>query len=215
LGIAPEMLPRVFDLFSQAEPEAEISRQGLGIGLSLVKGLVEVSGGTVEARSDGPGKGSEFIVRLPVVVGPAAAISALPGGEEEVVDVARRRIVIVDDLKDSADSLAMFLKVMGHEVHIAYDGEDAILAAERLTPDVVLLDLGMPKMNGYEACRRIRQQPWGRRMLLVAMTGWGQEDDRRRTLEAGFDHHLVKPVEPREILRLLASLSEERAGRVE
>jgi CheY-like chemotaxis protein len=117
----------------------------------------------------------------------------------------KRRLLIVDDLKDNADSLAVLMELKGHEVHTAYDGEEAIAAAQQFKPDVVLLDIGMPKMNGYEACRSLREQSWGKGMFLIAVTGWGQEDDFRRTEEAGFDHHMVKPVDPAELLKLLAS----------
>jgi PAS domain S-box-containing protein len=204
-GIAAEMLPRIFDIFSQAKRVLERSQGGLGIGLSLVRGLVELHGGSIEARSDGPGKGSEFIVRLPVLVERVVQEPVSPSNNVEQACVMKCRLLIVDDLKDSADSLAMLLKMMGHEVHTAYNGEDAIIAAGKFKPNVVLLDIGMPKINGYDACRRIRQQPWGKEMVLVALTGWGQEHDRRRTEEAGFNYHMVKPADPRELMTLLAS----------
>lgn len=210
VGIAAEMLPRIFDIFSQSKRVLERSQGGLGIGLSLVRGLVELHGGSIEARSEGQDKGSEFIVRLPVIVAKVVQESSPPSKDGEQPRVRKCRLLIVDDLKDSADSLAMLLKMIGHEVHTAYDGEDAIIAAERFTPEVILLDIGMPKLNGYDACRRIRQQPWGKGMYLVALTGWGQEDDRRRTEAAGFDHHMVKPVDPSELMKLLASLPAEQ-----
>jgi signal transduction histidine kinase/ActR/RegA family two-component response regulator len=205
IGIAAEMLPRVFEMFSQAERALVRSQGGLGIGLSLVKGLVELHGGSIEARSGGPGRGSEFVVRLPV---PSVAPEREPGRpcEDEPVAVPKRRVLIVDDNEDSADSLAMLLKIMGHEVRTAYDGEQAVEAAAALRPDVALLDIGMPRLNGYDACRRIREQPGGQEVFLIAVTGWGQEEDRRRTEEAGFDHHVVKPVDTAALMRLLASL---------
>jgi PAS domain S-box-containing protein len=201
MGIAPEMLPRIFDLFSQAERGLQRAQGGLGIGLSLARGLVELHGGTLEAQSAGVDQGSEFIVRLPIAV--AGASREKPGGNGRPSAAARRRVLVVDDLKDSADSLAILLRMMGHETHTAYDGEEAVAAAERLKPDAVLLDLGMPMLNGYQACERIRARPWGKKTLLIAVTGWGQEDDRRRTHAAGFDRHLVKPVDPVEVAKIL------------
>lgn len=206
IGIAAEMLPRLFDIFSQSTRVLERSQGGLGIGLSLVRGLVELHGGRIEAKSAGPGKGSEFIVRLPVIVEKLVRESASGSNGGEPESAPGRRLLVVDDLKDSADSLSLMLKAVGHEVCTAYDGEEAIAAAERFKPEVILLDIGMPKLNGYDACRHIRKQPWSQGMVLIALTGWGQEDDRRRTEDAGFDHHLVKPVEPTELLKLLASL---------
>jgi len=204
VGIPADVLPTVFDIFAQGKRVLERSHGGLGIGLSLVRGLVELHGGTVEARSEGPDHGSEFIVRLPVVV--ERAVEQAPRGNDRKSEfVTKHRVLIVDDLRDSADSLAMLLNVMGHDVHTAYDGEEGVSAAAELKPDVVLLDIGMPKMNGYDACRFIRQQTWGKEMFLVALTGWGQEEDRRRTVEAGFDDHIVKPVDLAELLTLLAS----------
>ncbi len=197
IGIGAGQMPHVFEMFGQAASALDRSQGGLGIGLSLARGLVEMHGGRIEAHSEGVGKGSEFIVRLPVErpVAPAGssgatsdAVPAPPAGP--------RRILIADDLRDSADSLAMLLEAMGHEVHVAYDGKQALHMAEALRPEVTLLDLGMPELNGYEACRRIREASWGRSMVLIAQTGWGQEEDRRRTQDAGFDHHIVKPIDP-------------------
>jgi CheY-like chemotaxis protein len=205
IGIAAEMLPRIFKMFAQATPALERSQSGLGIGLSLVKGMVELHGGRVEARSDGPGRGSEFTVRLPVLI--ETLVQETPqGDEDEPLSVAKRRILVVDDLKDSADSLAMLLRLKGHEVHTAYDGEEAVIAAEKVRPEVVLLDIGMPKLNGYDACHRIREKPWAKGIILIALTGWGQDDDRRRTKEAGFNGHMVKPVNTLDLLKVLAGL---------
>jgi CheY-like chemotaxis protein len=205
IGIAAEMLPCVFDIFSQANPALVRSQGGLGIGLSLAKGLVELPGGSIEARSDGPGRGSEFVVRLPVAAETPARKPARPSDDEQG-PATTYRILVVDDNPDSTDSLAMLLKIMGNEVGMAYDGEQAVEAAEAMRPDVVLLDIGMPKLDGYGACRRIREQPWGHGMFLVALTGWGQEEDRRRTEEAGFNRHMIKPVDPAALMKLLASL---------
>jgi CheY-like chemotaxis protein/two-component sensor histidine kinase len=214
MGIAADMLPHIFDIFAQTDRAVARSKGGLGIGLSLVRGLVDLHGGSVEARSDGPGKGSEFIVRLPVVLQRVVQEPAAPHTDTGQAGVRKCRLLIVDDLKDSADSLAMLLKMLGHEVHTAYDGEDAVIAAEKFQPEVVLLDVGMPKLNGYDASRRIRQQPWGKRMYLVALTGWGQEDDRRRTEEAGFNLHMVKPVDPGELIKVLASRHAEQGSQL-
>jgi CheY-like chemotaxis protein/two-component sensor histidine kinase len=204
IGIASEVLPRIFDMFSQASPALQRSQGGLGIGLSLVKGLVELHGGRITAASEGPAKGSEFTVQLPIA---AAGNGGSPesAGPTESTSPARRRILIVDDLRDSADSLSRLMRLRGHETQTAYDGEEAIAMAQAMRPDAVLLDIGMPKMNGYDVCRQIRLQPWGKQILMIAVTGWGQEEDRRRTEEAGFDHHLVKPVDPAVLVRLLTA----------
>jgi len=208
IGIAAEVLPRVFDMFSQVTPTLLRSQGGLGIGLSLVKGLVELHGGSIEARSDGLNQGSEFVVRLPLAAEVSVPEPARPSASEQKA-ATKCRILIVDDNRDSADSLAMLLKLMGNEVGVAYDGEQALEVAAALRPDVALLDIGMPKLNGYDACRRIRQESWGRDMFLIALTGWGQEEDRRRTQEAGFNQHIVKPVDPNALLALLSSSSPE------
>jgi PAS domain S-box-containing protein len=205
IGIAADALPRIFEIFSQANPTLGQSQSGLGIGLSLAKGIVELHGGTIEARSDGPGRGTELIVRLPVAAATPVREPAREADEAPRAAIARR-ILIVDDNKDSAESLAILLRMMGHEVASAYDGEQALAAAEATRPDVVLLDIGMPKLNGYDTCRRIREQPWGQRIFFIALTGWGQEQDRRRTEEAGFDRHMVKPVDATVLTKLLASL---------
>jgi CheY-like chemotaxis protein len=202
IGIPKEMLPRIFDMFTQVDQSLERSEGGLGVGLTLVQRLVEMHGGCVEARSDGPGKGSEFVVRLPVVreVNESAPAQVV----DKVNKPSARRILIVDDNRDSADSLGMLLSMMGNKVYTAQDGLEAVGAAAAFRPDVVLLDIGLPKLNGYEACRRIREQEGGERMLLVALTGWGKEEDRQRSKEAGFDHHLTKPVEFTALQKLLA-----------
>jgi PAS domain S-box-containing protein len=206
IGIAAEHLPRLFEMFSQLKTALERSQGGLGIGLSLVKGLVEMHGGTVEARSEGPGKGSEFIVRLPVAGDRLAPEPQEPGRGEQPAARHRRRILVADDNRDAADSLTMLLRIGGHEVHAVHDGEEAVDAAAWFRPDLALLDIGMPKLNGFEAARRIREQPWGGGMTLVAVTGWGQEEDKRRATEAGFDLHLIKPVDPAALEKVLADL---------
>jgi CheY-like chemotaxis protein len=213
IGIEAAMLPELFRIFSQQQGPHGRTQDGLGIGLSLVKGLVERHGGSVSARSDGPGTGSEFTVRLPLAAS-APVSDAEPAESDELQQShARYRILIADDNRDGADSLAMLLQVMGHEVETAYAGDQAVEIAEQMQPDAILLDIGMPKLNGYEACRRIRAEPWGRDIVLIALTGWGQEEDRRRTREASFDLHLVKPVDGRHLLKILASLLRDRTNR--
>jgi PAS domain S-box-containing protein len=207
IGIAAEHLPRLFEMFAQVGSALERSQGGLGIGLSLVKGLVEMHGGTVRASSEGPGRGSEFVVRLPVAA-PSPPSGPTPGvGSEPPGARPGRRILVADDNRDTAYSLAVVLRLAGHEVHAAHDGQEAVEAAAWFRPDVALLDIGMPKLNGLQAARHIRGQPWGRQVVLVAISGWGQEEDRRRSREAGFDEHLTKPVAPAELERVLAGLT--------
>jgi PAS domain S-box-containing protein len=204
IGIAGKHLPLLFELFSQVTPALERSQGGLGIGLSLVRGLVELHGGTVKAQSDGIGRGSEFIVRLPIVELPPVQEPRDLAGDGKAVSDRNRRILVVDDNRDAADSLAMMLEMMGHETSTAYDGQEAVQAAATFRPEVILLDIGLPKMNGYEVARHIRQQEWGKGLALIALTGWGQAEDKRRALEAGFDHHLTKPVAAAALEKLLA-----------
>ena len=191
-------------MFVQADTSLERSRDGLGIGLTLVKTLVEMHGGSVDARSDGLGRGSEFEVRLPVLADSAQPAPVAIANQPLVA--ARRRVLIVDDSEDGAESLAMLLQIGGHETHKAHDGISAIEAAERLRPDAVLLDIGLPRLNGYEVCRRIRQTTWGKELTIVALTGWGQEEDRDRSTDAGFNAHMVKPVDHDVLMKLIASL---------
>ena len=204
MGIPADMLPRVFDMFTQVDRSLERSQGGLGIGLSLVRRLVEMHGGSVEARSDGHGLGSEFIVRIPVV--PPAQQSEEPQNGDSVHSPTCCRILVADDNLDAASSLAMLLGFLGNEVRTVNDGLEAVEAAAEFRPDVALLDIGMPKLNGYDTCRRIREQPWGQNMVLIALTGWGQEEDKRQSQQAGFDHHIVKPVDPAALEKLLTGL---------
>jgi PAS domain S-box-containing protein len=202
IGVPADKLPHIFEMFVQVDRSLERSQGGLGIGLTLVQRLVQMHGGSVEARSDGPGKGSEFVVRLPVVSVPKPQDSQ--GSGEAAGQQVRHRILVVDDNRDSADSLAMMLKLLGHEVATAHDGLQAVEMVGAFQPNVALLDLGMPKLNGYDAARRIRDK-WGKNdLVLIALTGWGQEEDRRRTREAGFNHHLVKPVDLDALQKLIA-----------
>jgi signal transduction histidine kinase/CheY-like chemotaxis protein len=205
VGIPAPMLPMVFDMFTQGDRTLERSQGGLGVGLSIVRSLVEMHGGTVEAKSTGYGKGSEFVVRLPVVQ-PVPPVRGEGPGDRAARPPSGRRILVVDDNVDAADSLAMVLRLMGSEVRTAHNGEDGLEAAGAFRPDLILTDIGMPRLNGYETCRRIRQEPWGKGVTVIALTGWGQEEDKRRSREAGFDGHLVKPVEPADLERLLAEL---------
>lgn len=205
VGIDGDKLPIIFDMFSQVADSLEKAQGGLGIGLCLVKRLVEMHGGSVEAKSGGAGKGSEFVVRLPVVV--EASVPPPDDRDEPAAPKSSLRILIVDDNKDGADSLAMMLKIMGNDTRTAYDGKEGVELAGEFGPDVVMFDIGLPKLNGYEACRLIRQQPWGGKVIMIAVTGWGSEGDRQRSREAGFDHHMVKPVDANVLMKLLAELS--------
>ncbi|HEX5634271.1 MAG TPA: response regulator, partial [Gemmatimonadales bacterium] len=199
----------IFDMFAQVDASLERSAGGLGIGLALVKGLVEMHGGRVDARSEGPGKGSEFTVTLPVAEPPASAAALRDGGRPTL---GRRRVLVADDNRDGADSLAALLRRSGHDVFVVYDGADAVTEAARLQPHVVLLDLGMPRLNGHDAAMAIRRSPGGEEMVLVALTGWGDEATRRRTRESGFDGHLTKPVDYQVLIALLDALTERGGG---
>jgi signal transduction histidine kinase len=205
LGIPAEQLERIFEMFAQVDSTLERSRGGLGIGLTLAKRLVEMHGGTITAHSEGRGRGSEFVVRLPILA--AETVVAVAGSPTiDGAPASARRILVVDDNPDAAGSLAELLRMTGNETHVANDGLAAIEAADRLRPEVILLDIGLPKLNGYDVCRRIRAHLWGRQVAMVALTGWGQEEDRNRSREAGFDGHLVKPVDYRALMELLDSL---------
>jgi PAS domain S-box-containing protein len=202
-GIAAADLPHLFRMFSQGRSALERAKGGLGIGLALARSLVELHGGTVEAHSEGVGKGAEFVVRLPVMLLPKRASSPVP--EAPAYGGAMRRVLIADDVADSAASLAALLRMDGHAVETAADGLQAVEKAESFKPDLILLDLGMPNLDGLEACRLVRKKPWGRGIVIVAVTGWGSDIDRQRTQAAGFDHHLVKPVNYALIREILAS----------
>ena len=204
IGIPAHMLAAVFDLFTQVDRSLDRSQGGLGIGLSLVRRLVEMHGGRVEAYSEGPDKGSEMVVRLSVVLSPDQDLKRV--GDDDAHRSPEYRILVVDDNKDSAKSLALLLKLRGHDTRTAHDGLEAVEVAKKFLPDVVLLDLGLPKLNGYDACRSIRAQPWGEGMVLIALTGWGQEEDKCRSKKAGFNFHLIKPVDLADLERLLAGL---------
>lgn len=205
VGLAPEMLTHVFEMFAQVQPRQERTEGGLGIGLALAKGLVELHGGRIEARSDGINRGSEFIVVLPglrVATGTLQQTAAGAGGR--AVKRTVRRVLIADDNRDGAESLAMILGMSGHEVHTAHTGPEALQMAALHRPHVAILDIGMPGLSGHEVAQQIRRAAWGVHITLIAVTGWGQEEDRRRALRAGFDHHLTKPVDPETLQQLLA-----------
>ncbi|HVX12191.1 MAG TPA: ATP-binding protein [Pirellulales bacterium] len=204
VGIPAHMLPKVFDMFTQVDRNLARSQGGLGIGLSIVKRLVEMHEGQVAVHSEGQGLGSEFTVRLPLAS--PLVLDQTPDVGTGVKSTNRFRILTVDDNRDSATSLAMMLKLMGHEAQAAYDGVEALELVPQFKPDVVLLDIGMPKLDGYETARRLRGQAGGKETILIALTGWGQDEDRRRSHEAGFDHHVTKPVDIKQLARILASL---------
>jgi CheY-like chemotaxis protein len=203
MGIPAELLPYVFDLFTQGDRSPARTEGGLGVGLTLVRSLVAMHGGTVEATSEGPGRGSEFVLRLPLLPAQPRAAEAA----SQHVQQGRRtalRVLVVDDNPDAAQSLALFLKAEGHEVRTATDGPSALAVAKQYRPELILLDIGLPGMDGYEVARRLRQQEEARNVKLVAVTGYGQEEDRRQAREAGFDAHLIKPTELTDLQRLLA-----------
>ena len=203
-GIPADKLEGIFDMFTQLDRSLEQSKGGLGIGLTLVKRLVQMHGGSIAAYSAGEGHGSEFVVRLPML-GDSAAV-APPEPVPMQAASPPRRILVVDDNEDSAVSLAMLLEIAGNETFLAHDGVSAVEAIEKHRPQVVLLDIGLPRLSGLDVCRRVREQPWGDGVVVIALTGWGQEEDRRKSLEAGFDGHLVKPVDYEALQQLLSSL---------
>ncbi len=205
IGIETELLPRVFEMFSQVGRPLDRPSSGLGIGLALVRTLVELHGGTVRALSQGRGAGTQIVVRMPQLDAPAEPEAAAPAAAVPS-DLKPSRILVVDDNADAADALAFMLRAAGHEVNTANDGMEALTISPTFRPDIVLLDLGMPNLNGYATAHRIREEPWGQNVLLVALTGWGQPKDRDRTSRAGFNAHLVKPVGVEELFGTLAQL---------
>jgi signal transduction histidine kinase/ActR/RegA family two-component response regulator len=202
-GIPAEMLSRIFDMFVQVDRGDGTSHGGLGLGLALVRRLIDLHGGSVEATSPGPGLGTEVVMRLPLVESPQDAVR---GASAPAASAARPflRVLVVDDNRDAADALGLLIQLHGHEVRIAYGGREALETGPVFEPQIVLLDLGMPDFDGYDTARQLRQERWGRRAMVVALTGWGQAQDRRRTAEAGFDLHLVKPVGDTELVSALA-----------
>lgn len=207
-GIRGDLLPHIFDLFVQGDRSLERSQGGLGIGLTVVRELIESHGGTITVHSEGPGKGSEFVVRLPALrEAPRQMPSDSDEGDRPAPVSASRRILVVDDNVDAAESIAVLLGLWGYEVQLAHNGPEALRAAEKYQPEVIVLDIGLPEMSGYEVAQRLQQDPYSKKAVLVAVTGYGQEDDRRRSRAAGFDYHLTKPVDPSALQQLLASLS--------
>jgi len=205
LGVSADMLPSIFDMFTRADHSLEREQGGLGLGLTLVKRMVELHGGTVSANSAGKGQGSRFTVRLPALSTDAAVVVHDP--TPVTVPSGPYRILVVDDNRDASETLATLLRLTGHETRTAFDGKEAIAAAAQFRPDVVLLDIGLPRTNGYDVARHLRTQSWGRDAKLIALTGWGQDEDRRKSQEAGFDAHIVKPVDHAYLIQLLASLA--------
>ena len=195
IGIPADKLDRVFEMFTQIHEPSDFAQAGLGIGLTLVKRLVEMHGGHIDVQSRGRNQGTTFVVRLPTLSEPTAVLggSTLDPMAAEPVTI-KRRVLVVDDNADALESLSFLVARMGGEVRQAHDGLEALEVGRAFGPDIVLMDLGMPNLNGFDAARRMRQEPWGRELVLVATTGWGQDEDRRRSTEAGFDRHLVKPV---------------------
>jgi PAS domain S-box-containing protein len=211
IGISADMMPRLFAMFSQAQAALGRSEGGLGIGLSLVRGLVTLHGGSVEAHSDGPGCGSEFIVRLPAGT-PVDDPADTEVEAEALVAGAGMKILVVDDNRDAADACAALLELSGHHVQTAYTGRRALELAETFRPHALLLDIGLPDLDGYQLAAKVRAAPWGRGIILIAVTGWGQEEDRRRAFDAGFDHHLTKPIAAETVESLLQSLRPANPG---
>jgi CheY-like chemotaxis protein len=209
MGIPAAMLPSIFDMFTQHQRRSDRTQGGLGIGLTLAKRLVELHGGSIDAQSEGEGRGSTFIVTLPLVPAIAEQPEPTPRPQEPVARPCR--ILIADDNADAVEMMHLMLTLLGHSVEVASDGVAAVEMAVNLAPQVVFLDIGMPRMDGYEAARRIRDQ-LGSQVVLVALTGWGQDDDKRRSREAGFDHHLTKPPDPEVLERLIAACSQKSAS---
>jgi len=204
IGITPEMLPRIFDMFTQVDATLDRSQGGLGIGLTLVRRLVEMHGGTVEVTSEGAGLGSEFTIRLPYEQ-LVASESSREQSSARVPD-ASLRVLVVDDNADAAESLAVLLRLMGHEVELAGEGRSALELAASFEPQLVLMDIGLPGMSGYDIATALRNRPQMRSTTLVAVTGWGQDSDRKRARDTGFDHHLTKPVEPDRLEQIIDSV---------
>jgi CheY-like chemotaxis protein len=204
VGIAPELLPRIFDQFTQGRQSIERSQGGLGLGLAIVKSLVELHGGRVRAHSDGAGRGSAFTVELPVADAGEIGLSPTPAPPAPPLEpVSGRRVLVVDDNKDAAELIAEMLMVLGYATRVAYDGPSALEVAAEFDPEIALVDIGLPIMDGYELARRLRGDPRFGAIRLIAITGYGQEEDRRRSFEAGFDAHLVKPVPPESLASAL------------
>ena len=200
VGIPAAMLGRIFDLFIQGDASSDRSQGGLGLGLALARRLTEMHGGEITAHSDGPGRGSAFVVRLPL----SKAAADVERPSTLAAPRVRSRALIIDDNRDAAVTMSMFVEELGGSATTAHDGVSGLAALESVHPDIVFMDIGMPGIDGYEVCRRIRQMPSQRHVVLVAVTGWGQAQDKRRAIDAGFDAHLTKPVDPDAVAQLLA-----------
>ena len=206
IGISPEMLPRIFDLFTQVDRSLDRSQGGLGIGLTLVRQLVEMHGGRVQAHSEGPNRGSEFVVRLPASIDAAGHAGEAGQRLTDGDPVPPRRILIVEDYEPAAETLRKLLRLGGHDVRVSRDGPGALEDLAAADAEIILLDIGLPGMDGYHVAELIRKRPGGESIVIVALTGYGQEDDRRRSIEAGFDFHLTKPVDPVALFSLITSI---------
>jgi CheY-like chemotaxis protein len=205
MGIPAQAMHKLFDIFSQVQPSRPQEQGGLGIGLSIVKTFIEMHGGEVEAHSEGEGRGSSFVVRLPLATGDSEPLAAVPALEPGLLDTRPKRILVVDDNVDSADSLSLLLSACGHQVIKAYDGRSGLAAAQESPPDLAILDLGLPDIDGFELALRLHERPATEHTVLVALSGWGQEVDRQRSAAAGFSHHLIKPADPSVVLELIRS----------
>jgi CheY-like chemotaxis protein len=210
VGIPRDLLPHVFDLFVQADVSLERARGGLGVGLTIVRRLVEMHGGRVDAHSAGAGQGSEFIVHLPLSRTATAGMWPAPAASRPTTPL---KVLVIEDNKDSAETMASLLELWGHEVRLCFDGLGAVPAAERFGPDIVLSDIGLPGLNGFEVARQLRQHPSFGKVVLVAMSGYGREEDKRRAMDAGFDHHLVKPPDLTALAELLGRVASSNADR--
>jgi two-component system CheB/CheR fusion protein len=210
MGIHPDMLPRVFDLFAQGDRTLDRGEGGLGVGLTVVRRLVELHGWRIDAHSDGPGRGAEFTIRLPAETAPDG--EAAPSASSAVSPPGPVRILLVEDNPDAAESLRMLLEILGHQVRVVHDGPSALDVAPEYAPNVMLVDIGLPGMDGYEVARRVRGDGGLRDVVLVALTGYGRDEDRRQAFAAGFDHHLVKPVDLTALERLVARVGGTASG---
>jgi signal transduction histidine kinase/ActR/RegA family two-component response regulator len=212
IGIEAEAQAGLFEMFSQVRSAIARSEGGLGIGLALVKGLVQLHGGTIRVQSAGAGRGSEFAIRLPRSIVVPTALQAAPGSTAQSDQASGQRVLLADDNRDAADSLAMLLEMNGYRVTVGYNGEDALRLARQLLPNVMILDIGMPDITGFEVARRVRLEPWGRDVYLIAVTGWGQKEDKALAIASGFDHHLTKPVDPDEVEIVLQTFFRRQLG---